>query len=190
MNISETMCILCNTYQKYGDYKSLTMIQRLDCFGCTKITTIPSCLINLRILIIAKCSNITTIPTTLTSLKILVCDQCNKLTTIPNSLVALRQLSCSWCPLLLSVPSIFHEDPHDRKMCDWWNIDVFKSDWLPINYNLSFQYNFSKLLFLQHTYLFNKSQKIIPLLETNTNLCLDVILLITSYCTRCSKTTP
>lgn len=119
------MCVICETYEKYGDYKMLSHQWVICCANCPTLTAIPniptlttifiencplvrmipSTLVELTQLTISNCPLITNIPASLTGIVDLHIDKCPLITDIPASLTKLNELYVDNCPLITDIPA-------------------------------------------------------------------------------------
>ena len=83
----------------------MASLVKLDCSGCTLLTTLPNDMKALTILYCEGCTSLTTLPNDMKALTILHCDGCTSLTTLPNDIKALKSLSCNGCTLLTTLPN-------------------------------------------------------------------------------------
>src|SRR5205823_28890 len=107
-------------------------LEKLECFGCPSITTIPM-IPGLQFINCSNCPSITTIPM-IQGLKFINFSNCPSITSIPM-IPGLKNINCSNCPLITTIPMI------DLLLCS-------ECKWLNIN-NPGFDHNIKKLKRLQ-----------------------------------------
>jgi hypothetical protein len=131
------MCIICECEEK-KDYSRLIGIERLKCYRCPNLTSIPN-IKGLKQIDCFKCPNLTSIPN-IKGLKQIDCSNCDNLTSIPN-IKGLKGIGCHYCPMLTSIPntpSICYS------ACPWIEHTQYPHCEDPYNEN-----NIQKLLLLQ-----------------------------------------
>ena len=95
--IINRMCIICETYDEYGNWDTLLPLTNITIDKCDRVTQIPYSMVNLREISIEDCKNFTTIPHTLVNCCKILIEDCKNFTTIPHTLVNLEIIEIVDC---------------------------------------------------------------------------------------------